>query len=79
MLPSRADGVAPQGSRQGRKAARFVDSKYHAELEGLIDDFELELVGLSQNLLRLQKFFRNFEIVKNMSRYGRDNQTDFSI
>lgn len=27
------------------KAAQFVDPKYHAELEGLIDDFELEFVG----------------------------------
>ena len=27
------------------KAAQFVDPKYHAELEGLIEDFELEFVG----------------------------------
>ena len=27
------------------KVAQFVDPKYHAELEGLIDDFELEFVG----------------------------------
>ena len=30
------------------KAAQFVDPKYHAELEGLIDDFELEFVGFEK-------------------------------
>lgn len=45
----RGDSVAPQDSRQGRKAAQFVDSKYHAELEGLIGDFELELVSPSED------------------------------
>lgn len=42
------DLTAEEKHRQHRetflKAAQFVDPKYHAELEGLIEDFELEFV-----------------------------------
>jgi hypothetical protein len=42
------DHTAEEKHRQHRetflKAAQFVDPKYHAELEGLINDFDLELI-----------------------------------
>ena len=34
------------------KAAQFVDPKYRAELEGLINDFELEFVGFEPGVVR---------------------------
>ena len=34
------------------KAAQYVDPKYHAALEGLIDDFELEFVGFEKGFVK---------------------------
>lgn len=51
LIRTRVPKFNPRLSRHSEaflKAAQFVDPKYHAELEGLIDDFELEFVGFEK-------------------------------